>query len=61
MTTACLATSIQPSQVEIGSDFVAKLVVLSLPLGAGAAAFLLTAKLIGLTDPFDLLQRKHRD
>ena len=61
MTAACLATSIQPSQLEIGSDFVARLVALSLPLGTGAVAFLLTAKLVGLTDPFDLLHRKHRD
>ena len=60
MSAACLATSVQPSQVGLGAEFVAKLVALSLPLGAGAAAFLLTAKLTGLTEPFDLLQRKRR-
>jgi putative peptidoglycan lipid II flippase len=57
MTAACLAASIE---LELGSRSLTKLVALSLPLGAGTAAFLLTAKLIGLTDPFELLQRKRR-
>jgi putative peptidoglycan lipid II flippase len=60
MSAACLATTIPPSQVGLGSELVAKLVALTLPLGTGAAAFLLTAKLTGLTEPFDLLQRKRR-
>lgn len=61
MSAACLATSMYPPQVGLGSQFAAKLVALSLPLGAGAAAFLLTAKLTRLTEPFDLFQRKRRD
>lgn len=61
MTGACLAVSVEPSQVDLSSAFATKLLVLGLPLGVGAAAFLLTAKLIGLTDPFELLQRKRRD
>ena len=61
MTAACLAASIQSSQIDLSSQLLKKLVTLSLPLGAGAAAFLITAKLIGLTDPFDLLQRKRQD
>lgn len=61
MSAACLATSIHPSQVGLGSQFAAKLVALALPLGAGAAAFLLTAKLTGLPEPFDLFQRKRHD
>jgi putative peptidoglycan lipid II flippase len=55
MTAACLAASVE---FNIAPPFLGKLVALSLPLGAGAAAFLLTAKLIGLTDPFELLRRK---
>lgn len=58
MTVACLTTSIQPTQIDIGSPFLAKLIALFLPLGTGTAAFLLTAKLVGLTDPFELLRRK---
>lgn len=58
MTAACLLTSVE---VNIASPFTEKLVALSLPLGAGVGAFLLTAKLIGLTDPFQLLQQKRRD
>jgi putative peptidoglycan lipid II flippase len=58
MTAACLVTSVE---VNIAAPFAGKLVALSLPLGAGVGTFLLIAKLIGLTDPFELLQRKDRD
>ena len=58
MTAACLAASVQ---IDIASPFIGKVVTLSLPLGAGTTAFLLTAKLIGLTDPFELLRRKRSD
>ena len=58
MTAACLAASVQ---IDIASPFIGKVVALSLPLGAGTTAFLLTAKLIGLTDPFELLRRKRHD
>lgn len=58
MAAACLAASVQ---IDIASPFIGKVVALSLPLGAGTVAFLLTAKLIGLTDPFELLRRKRSD
>ena len=58
MTAACLVTSVE---VNTTAPFTGKLVALSLPLGAGVGTFLLIAKLIGLTDPFELLQRKGRD
>jgi putative peptidoglycan lipid II flippase len=57
MTTACRTASALSQHLEIGSPLLAKVVALSFPLGAGAAVFLLTAKLTGLKEPFDLLRR----
>ena len=57
MTAACLTASALSQHLEIGSPLLAKVVALSFPLVAGAAVFLLTAKLTGLKEPFDLLRR----
>ena len=57
MTAACLTASALAQHLEIGSPLLAKVVALSFPLVAGAAVFLLTAKLTGLKEPFDLLRR----
>jgi putative peptidoglycan lipid II flippase len=58
MTAACLAASTLTSMLDIGSPFLTKLIALMLPLGSAAAAFLLTAKLTGLAEPFELLPGK---
>jgi len=58
MTAACLAASTLIPHLNISSVLLTKIVALSLPLGAGVAAFLFSAKLTGLTEPFDLLKRK---
>ena len=58
MTGACLAVSTLTPESALSSSFLQKLISLALPLGAGATAFLLTAKLTGLTEPFELLPGK---
>lgn len=57
MSAACVTASTLTQHLEIGSPLLEKAVALSFPLGAGAVVFLLTAKLTGLKEPFDLLRR----
>jgi putative peptidoglycan lipid II flippase len=56
MAAAALAASALSQHLEISSPLLAKVIALAFPLGAGAAVFLLTAKLTGLREPFDLLR-----
>ncbi|NQV26206.1 MAG: murein biosynthesis integral membrane protein MurJ [Rhodopirellula sp.] len=61
MSAACLAAATLTPHLDIGSALITKLVGLLLPLTAGATAFLVIARLTGLPEPFDLLQKNDRN
>lgn len=61
MALACLGSQLLTPPVDVDSPFAVRTVALLLPLGCGTIAFLLTAKLIHLNEPFDLLHRKRAE
>lgn len=61
MALACLGSLLLTPPVDVDSPFAVRTVALLLPLGSGTIAFFLTAKLIHLHEPFDLLHRKRAE